>query len=141
MFFEFNMISMRSKAFNSILYLLVAISIISLSSCGSMAALKERHERLNIIIPQLELGMPQDELRSRVPFEPDFSAKELLKNDVVREMFTYRGTIVKKWPQRDIPIFYHLVFEDGILVAVESEEDVEEVRRRTFISTSFGFTF
>lgn len=130
---------MKVRFWGSIITLLLLS--IGLTSCGSLHAFVKRSNQINEIIPQLELGITQEKVLQRIPYKPDFTSRQLLENQVTREVLTYRTVEERGWFEGDIYLFHHLLFDDGILVAVETEEDVAGTRRRSFISTHVGFVF
>lgn len=119
---------------------LVGFSIM-LSSCGSFSPLMKRNYHVYKVVSQLELGMYKEEVLTRLSYKPDYTSKYLLDNQVNREVYTYRSLQQRSWILSDIPFLHHLIFDDGVLVSIETEENLSEARRGPFISTQVGVVF
>lgn len=129
---------MRTKVFYSLMpYAFVILFTLVFTSCGALSTMHTKHNHFAKVMPMLELGMSKTEVMDLVQYKPDFISKEEIENGI-RETFSYSGTIFRRWPQGDIPVYYYLVFENDRLVAVDTRENVEESIRRGFNSVSIG---
>lgn len=72
--------------------------------------------------------MTQKEAMDIIQYQPDFINKEALI-DGMRQVFIYRGSYNPHgWIGESTPTVYRLVFENNILVAIDSDKDYEQIR-------------
>lgn len=106
------------------LFLLLWLTV---SGCSSLDEYYNKGKRVHKSVTSLELGMTKSEVLKVMRYGPDFVNKEAL--DVgVREILVYRGSYQPYgWMSEPVPMVYHLVIENGVLVVVDSDKDYEQI--------------
>lgn len=106
------------------LFLLLWLTV---SSCSSLDEYYNKGKRVHKSVTSLELGMTKSEVLKVMRYGPDFVNKEAL-DEGVREILVYRGSYQPYgWMSEPVPMVYHLVLENGVLVVVDSDKDYEQI--------------
>ena len=97
------------------------------SGCSSLDEYYNKGRRVHKSVSSLELGMTKAEVLKTMRYGPDFVNKEAL-DEGVREILVYRGSYQPYgWMSEPVPMVYHLVIENGVLVVVDSDKDYEQI--------------
>lgn len=106
------------------LFLLLWLAV---SGCSSLDEYYNKGKRVHKSVTSLELGMTKSEVLKVMRYGPDFVNKEAL-DEGVREILVYRGSYQPYgWMSEPVPMVYHLVIENGVLVVVDSDKDYEQI--------------
>ena len=106
------------------LFLLLWLTV---SGCSSLDEYYNKGKRVHKSVTSLELGMTKSEVLKVMRYGPDFVNKEAL-DEGVREVLVYRGSYQPYgWMSEPVPMVYHLVLENGVLVVVDSDKDYEQI--------------
>lgn len=106
------------------LFLLLWLTV---SGCSSLDEYFNKGKRVHKSVTSLELGMTKSEVLKVMRYGPDFVNKEAL-DEGVREILVYRGSYQPYgWMSEPVPMVYHLVLENGVLVVVDSDKDYEQI--------------
>jgi len=106
------------------LFLLLWLTV---SGCSSLDEYYNKGKRVHKSVTSLELGMTKSEVLKVMRYGPDFVNKEAL-DEGVREILVYRGSYQPYgWMSEPVPMVYHLVIENGVLVVVDSDKDYEQI--------------
>ena len=106
------------------LFLLLWLAV---SGCSSLDEYYNKGKRVHKSVTSLELGMTKSEVLKVMRYGPDFVNKEAL-DEGVREILVYRGSYKPYgWMSEPVPMVYHLVLENGVLVVVDSDKDYEQI--------------
>ncbi|WP_288764486.1 hypothetical protein [uncultured Porphyromonas sp.] len=106
------------------LFLLLWLTV---SGCSSLDEYYNKGKRVHKSVTSLELGMTKSEVLKVMRYGPDFVNKEAL-DEGVREILVYRGSYQPYgWMSEPVPMVYHLVLENGVLVVVDSDKDYEQI--------------
>lgn len=106
------------------LFLLLWLAV---SGCSSLDEYYNKGKRVHKSVTSLELGMTKSEVLKVMRYGPDFVNKEAL-DEGVREILVYRGSYQPYgWMSEPVPMVYHLVLENGVLVVVDSDKDYEQI--------------
>lgn len=106
------------------LFLLLWLTV---SGCSSLDEYYNKGKRVHKSVTSLELGMTKSEVLKVMRYGPDFVNKEAL-DEGVREILVYRGSYQPYgWMSEPVPMVYHLVIENGVLVVVDSDKYYEQI--------------
>lgn len=106
------------------LFLLLWLTV---PGCSSLDEYYNKGKRVHKSVTSLELGMTKSEVLKVMRYGPDFVNKEALDKGV-REILVYRGSYQPYgWMSEPVPMVYHLVLENGVLVVVDSDKDYEQI--------------
>lgn len=106
------------------LFLLLWLTV---SGCSSLDEYYNKGKRVHKSVTSLELGMTKSEVLKVMRYGPDFVNKEAL-DEGVREILVYRGSYQPYgWMSEPVPMVYHLVIENAVLVVVDSDKDYEQI--------------